>query len=111
MAHTLDVTAMILLCELVDVPSDGGYQVSIPGYPTLVVFVVGGTSYVTDDRCTHGNASLAEGFVEQCEVECPFHLGRFDVRTGEPTAAPCNVALRTYRSAVVDGCVYLIGEA
>ena len=30
--------------------------------------------YALDDICTHGNASLADGWVEGAEVECPLHV-------------------------------------
>ena len=51
----------------------------------------------TDDLCTHGNASLADGMIDGDAIECPLHLGTFDIRTGAPGAAPCTVALRTYK--------------
>lgn len=66
----------------------GGRQVAI--------YLVDGEVFATDNRCTHGDASLCEGFLEGHEIECPFHQGRFDVRTGEATCAPAEVALRTY---------------
>ena len=72
----------------------GGRQVAI--------YLVDGDVFATDNRCTHGDASLCEGFLEGHEIECPFHQGRFDVRTGEPTCAPAEVALRTY-PARLDG--------
>jgi naphthalene 1,2-dioxygenase system ferredoxin subunit len=62
----------------------------------LALFKVGDTVYATDNLCTHGDARLCEGFVEGHEVECPLHQGRFDLRTGAPTCAPANTAIRTY---------------
>lgn len=52
--------------------------------------------YVTQDACTHGPGSLSEGFVVGCEVECPFHQGRFHIPTGRPAWAPCTQGLRTW---------------
>ena len=37
------------------------------------------------------------------EIECPFHQGRFDIRTGCATAAPCTQALRTWTVHTIDG--------
>jgi nitrite reductase/ring-hydroxylating ferredoxin subunit len=67
------------------------------------VFSVNGQFYVTQDHCTHGPGSLAEGFVMGTEIECPFHQGRFDICTGRPTAAPCTEALRIWTVHVIDG--------
>jgi ethylbenzene dioxygenase ferredoxin subunit len=52
-------------------------------------------------------AWMTDGYVEGEEVECPFHGGRFNIRTGEPTAFPCVVPLQTYPVQVVgdDVCI------
>jgi len=42
----------------------------------------------TDDRCPHMAAPLSVGTLDGCEVACPLHRGRFDVRTGEVIQFP-----------------------
>ncbi len=79
--------------------------VSVEGYPLLAVYNLGGEIYATDDLCTHGNASLAEGDIEGDEIICPFHEGSFDIRTGEAVGPPCMVPIRTYPASVVDGAI------
>jgi len=61
--------------------------------------------FATDLLCTHGQASLAEGFVEGTVVECPLHAGSFCLRTGTALSAPAQVPLRTYPVSVTDGIV------
>ncbi|MEN8291097.1 non-heme iron oxygenase ferredoxin subunit [Acinetobacter radioresistens] len=98
------------LCLTSEIEQGEGLQVIIDGYPPLAVFhLEDGGFYVTDDTCTHGNASLADGEIDGCEVECPFHAGAFDIKTGEPCGAPCSIPLKTYTSFVRDGQVYLVG--
>ncbi|MEY2554210.1 MAG: hypothetical protein QOC57_2070 [Ilumatobacteraceae bacterium] len=58
---------------------------------------------LTDGLCTHGRTHLADGFLDGCEIECPKHNGRFDVRTGEPLRRPATVPLSRYTVEVVDG--------
>ncbi len=99
--------AGIVLCQVAELPDDVGYRVDIPGYPPLAVFKLDDGIHVTDDTCTHGEASLSEGEIEDGSVVCPFHLGAFDIRTGRAVAAPCSVALRVYPVRVVDGQVVL----
>lgn len=97
------------LCLTSDIEQGEGLQVIIDGYPPLAVFhLEDGGFYVTDDTCTHGDASLADGEIDGCEVECPFHAGAFDIKTGEPCGAPCSIPLKTYTSFVRDGQVYLV---
>jgi nitrite reductase/ring-hydroxylating ferredoxin subunit len=70
---------------------------------SYAVFNVGDRYYVTEDACTHGPGSLADGFVDGEEIECPFHQGRFHIPTGRPAAPPCTVALRIWPVRIVDG--------
>ena len=73
----------------------------------LAVYNVDSAFYVTDDACTHGPGSLSEGFLEDDVIECNFHQGKFNVRTGEVVAPPCMVPVKTYHTVVEDGVVYI----
>ena len=66
-----------------------------------------GCFYATQDQCTHGLASLSDGFLIGEFIECPLHQGMFDVRTGEATAAPCDTTLKTYKTSLKDGVIFL----
>ncbi len=61
-----------------------------------------------DDTCTHQDASLADGWLEGCEVECPLHGSRFDLRTGKVDAPPAKLPVRTHHVVVQNGTVYVI---
>ena len=73
----------------------------------LAVYNVDGEYFVTDDHCTHGPGSLSEGYLDGHVIECDFHNGAFDVRTGEIVAPPCMIPLKTYR-VVPDGTTVII---
>src|SRR4051812_17634698 len=75
------------------------------GTNVIAVYNVGGTFYATDNECTHGAASLADGILEDDIIECSLHFGAFNVKTGEAVQAPCFTALRTYKVVVQDGQV------
>ncbi|MBV1867577.1 MAG: non-heme iron oxygenase ferredoxin subunit [Marinosulfonomonas sp.] len=92
--------------ELDDIDEDEGLQVTVDNGAIVAVFKVNGEYYVIEDLCSHGNASLAEGFLEEFDVECPFHGGKFDIRTGEPTAFPCATAIKVYEVKVGDGVLF-----
>ncbi|MBM3516936.1 MAG: non-heme iron oxygenase ferredoxin subunit [Alphaproteobacteria bacterium] len=79
---------------------DGVIKIEVPGRPPLAAFNLDGTFYVTDDTCTHGEASLSEGVIEDGLIECPFHQGCFEIATGRPAAAPCTVPIRAYRPVI-----------
>ena len=62
-------------------------------YESIIVFNVEGTFYCVADLCTHDDGPLGDGALQGCEVECPRHGARFDVRTG---AALCLPAVQPY---------------
>ena len=73
----------------------------------IAVFNADGELFAVDDRCTHQEASLADGFLEGCEVECPLHASAFDLRTGVPSGPPATKPIRTYPVAVADGTILI----
>ena len=62
----------------------------------IAVCNVDGAFYAIDDVCTHDEASLEQGFLEDHEIECARHGARFDVRTGDVTALPAVVPIDTF---------------
>ena len=55
-----------------------------------------GQLFASAGGCTHGNAQLADGFLQGTCIECPKHNGRFDIRDGSVRRPPPRVALITY---------------
>ena len=92
---------LIRLCETTAVPSGMVRRVTVPGMPPLAVYNLDNEFFVTDDTCTHGQASLSEGVVDGNLIECPLHAGCFSIRTGEPLAFPAAVPIRTYPARVI----------
>jgi len=95
------------LANAADVEPGQGLRCIVRGH-AIALFNVDGQFHAIDDRCTHGDASLAEGWLEGCEIECPLHQGRFDVTNGKATAAPCIQDLRAYPVRIEGGCI-LVG--
>jgi len=73
----------------------------------VALFLQDGVVYATDILCTHGDARLCDGFLEGHEIECPYHQGRFDIRTGAATGAPCTEPIRIWPVKVEEGRVWL----
>ena len=100
MSNWTDVAAEADLFEGAGIPV-------APGGRDIALFAVDGEVFATDNLCTHGNAKLCDGFVEGHEIECPFHQGRFDLRTGDATRAPCTQPIKTWPVQVEGGRVWL----
>jgi nitrite reductase/ring-hydroxylating ferredoxin subunit len=94
----------IRLCSVTAVGSGEVIKVETQGL-TVAVFNLDGEFHVTDDACTHGPGSLSEGFVDGDCVECNFHQGVFNIRTGAVVQPPCIVPVKTYPVTVDEGDV------
>lgn len=57
--------------------------------------------------CTHRYGPMSEGGIDGCEVICPWHRSRFDVRTGKVTAGPAKVDLKTFRVEAREGKLWV----
>jgi 3-phenylpropionate/trans-cinnamate dioxygenase ferredoxin subunit len=66
----------------------------------VALFNVDGAFYAIDDVCTHDGGPLAEGKLEGCEIECPRHGARFDVRTGAVLCMPAIEPVTTHEVKV-----------
>lgn len=78
-----------------ELPERGGICVEVEGQ-RIALFQVDGEVYAIDDLCTHEQASLSEGEIEDGQVECPWHGAAFDLRTGRCTAPPADDDVPTY---------------
>ena len=100
------VPARMKLCMTDEIAPGEALKVELGGL-TLAVFNVDGDYYVTDDACTHGPGSLSEGFLDGEVIECNFHQGCFNVRTGEVVTPPCVVPVRSYTTVIEGDAVYV----
>jgi len=94
------------LCSTGEVAPGNALRVEA-GDLALAVFNVDGEFYVTDDQCTHGPGLLSEGYIEDDVVECNFHNGQFNIKTGEVVAPPCMIPVKTYKTTVENGRVFI----
>ena len=102
----MSAAAWTPVASLDDFAASDVVKVDVAG-KEIAIYLVGASVYATANRCTHGDASLCDGFLEGHEIECPHHQGRFDVRTGAALCAPAEVALATYPARLADDRVEL----
>ena len=97
---------MFKACPLADL--EPGDALRLDTHPPIAVFhTEDGELHAIDDTCTHQDASLADGWVEDCRVECPLHASTFSLRTGQVDVPPAKRPVRVHRVEVVDGDVYV----
>jgi 3-phenylpropionate/trans-cinnamate dioxygenase ferredoxin subunit len=63
-------------------------KVVIDGIPIALVRESSGTVHAIGDRCSHGDISLSDGFVEDDTIECWAHGSKFGLADGSPRNFP-----------------------
>jgi 3-phenylpropionate/trans-cinnamate dioxygenase ferredoxin subunit len=99
------MTVRVRLATLADLPMGRGVLVQAAGH-RIALFRIEESVYAIGDRCSHAEASLAEGEVWDHTVECPRHGSEFDIRTGVPGSLPATRPVAVYDLEVVEGEVY-----
>ncbi len=96
----------VVIGQLDTLPRERGIRVTV-GDTVVAMFRIGNEVYAIGDRCSHAEASLAEGEVYDTTVECPRHGSEFDLATGEPLSLPATQPVPHYQVSVEEGTVYL----
>ena len=87
-----------------DLPEGERLFVEVEGR-AIVVFKLAGSLFAIGDVCSHDNGPVGDGDIEENEIICPRHGGRFDIRTGKATSLPAVVDIPSYPVRVTDGTI------
>ena len=99
--------AGVRVCGVDDLEVDTALRVIVGGTPVAVVRDSSGTIHAIGDTCTHGDISLAEGFVEDDTLECWAHGSKFSLTTGRPLTLPAYQPVPVFR-VTVEGADVLV---
>ena len=91
-----------------DIADGGRLSIIIDDIPALLLRV-GDDFYCIEDVCTHDGQPLTDGPLVGCEITCPRHGARFDIKTGKAMCMPATEPVATFRVEIRDGVVY-VGE-
>lgn len=90
-----------------EIPIGGSKLVEI-GTTRVALFNLDGEFHAIEDVCTHDGGPLVEGeVVNGCQVICPRHGARFDIRTGAALSFPAFEATNIY-AVQIDGSDVLV---
>lgn len=77
----------VKVARLQEIPMEKGKVILVEG-KEIALFRSDGSVYAIDNLCLHEGGPLGHGPVKDGVVTCPWHLWRFDVRTGAMVEAP-----------------------
>lgn len=75
-------------CSVTELTTDHALRVVIEDIPIALVKDSAGDVHAIGDTCSHGQISLADGFVEDETLECWAHGSAFSIKTGIPLNLP-----------------------
>ncbi len=96
----------VRIAPVADFPNESGLRIEVADH-RVAMFRVGEEIYALGDRCSHAEASLAEGEVFDDEVECPRHGAAFGLADGEARTLPATGPVPVYKVDVEDDVVFL----
>jgi 3-phenylpropionate/trans-cinnamate dioxygenase ferredoxin subunit len=94
-------------CALGELTLNQAKRVVVGGIPIALVLDSAGEVHAIGDTCTHGDISLAEGFVEDDTLECWAHGSQFELRTGKPLTLPAYEPVPVFTVVTIDGDIYI----
>ena len=98
--------APVRVAAFASLPDGAGVRADAAGR-RLALFRVGAEVFALGDRCSHAEASLAEGELLGDTVECPRHGATFDLRTGAALSLPATHPVPVHRVEVEGGEVFV----
>lgn len=96
------------VCPATELPAGSTRTVFLEG-KMVGLFNVNGTILAINNRCTHARGPLSEGRVDpaECTVVCPWHYGKFDLRTGAAVDGVVRQGVETYQVENRDGVLFV----
>ena len=98
------------VCALSELEQDTAIRVELDGVAMAIVLDSAGEVHAIGDVCTHGDVSLAEGFVDGDTLECWAHGSAFSLRSGQPLNLPAYEPVPVF-AVTIDGDDVLIDPA
>ena len=74
---------------------DGRKSVVVDDLPALLVRI-GDDYYCIEDTCTHDGQAMTDGPIQNCEITCPRHGARFDLKTGKALCMPATEPVQVF---------------
>lgn len=95
------------ICALEDIKPGKSIRVKVGDNAIAIVRTPAGEVKALDDKCSHGEISLSEGFIDNETIECWAHGAKFDLNTGKPLSLPAYEPVATYEVLIDNGDIFL----
>lgn len=97
----------VRICAVEDIKPGKAIRVKIGEDAIAVVRTKAGEVKAINDKCSHGEISLSEGFIDNETIECWAHGAKFSLATGEALTLPAFEPVAVYEVIIDNGDIFL----
>jgi 3-phenylpropionate/trans-cinnamate dioxygenase ferredoxin subunit len=97
----------VRICAVEDIKPGKAIRVKVGDLAIAIVRTKAGEVKAIDDKCSHGEISLSEGFVDNETIECWAHGAKFSLTTGEALTLPAFEPVAVYEVLIDNGDIFL----
>ena len=101
----------IEICPVEDIKPGRAIRVKLGDHAIAIARTKSGEVKAIDDKCSHGEISLSEGFVDDETIECWAHGAKFSLETGAPLSLQEYEPVAVYETFIENGIIFLEYEA
>ena len=95
------------ICAVDDIPKGKAIRIKLGDQAIAIVRTDAGDVKAINDKCSHGEISLSEGFVDDNTIECWAHGAKFSLDTGEALTLPAFEPVKVYPIIIEEGTIFL----
>ena len=97
----------IKICAVEDIKKGKSIRVKLGDQAIAIVRTPSGDVKAINDKCSHGEVSLSEGFIDDETIECWAHGAKFSLETGQPLSLPAYEPVAVYDVFIENGVIFL----
>lgn len=97
----------IKVCKVSDIAPGKALRIRIGDDAIALVHTKKGEFKAIGDKCSHGEISLSEGFVDDDTIECWAHGAKFSLDTGKPLSLPAYEPVNVYEVILENDDIYI----
>lgn len=97
----------VRICSTEDIKPGKAIRVKVGELAIAIVKTKAGEIRALDDKCSHGEISLSEGFVDNETIECWAHGAKFSLETGAALTLPAFEPVAVYEVIIDNGDIFL----
>jgi 3-phenylpropionate/trans-cinnamate dioxygenase ferredoxin subunit len=97
----------VRICAVEDIKPGKAIRVKVGELAVAIVRTKAGEVRALDDKCSHGEISLSEGFVDNETIECWAHGAKFSLETGAALTLPAFEPVAVYEVLIDNGDIFL----